>query len=129
MNEHHSSRAHQWGEAGYQLLARGVPLVLLLAAGRELWRLLVHLQATHAQPEAMALELWVSPPLLLLAAVALWQQRKAAPLLLGAFVLLTLLPLWVTAGVAPKGWPLLYCSAAGLGLLLSLLHYQRHLLR
>ena len=129
MHEHHSSRAHHWGEACYQLLARGVPVLLLLAAGRELWRLIMQLQTPLPQPEAMPLELWVSPPLLLLAAWALWQQRKAAPLLLGAFVLLTLLPLWVISGAPPTGWPLLYCTAAGLGLLLSLLHYQRHLLR
>lgn len=129
MSDHHSSRAHRWGEAGYQLLARGVPVLLLLAAGRELWRLIMLLQTPLPQTEATALELWVSPPLLLLAAVALWQQRKAAPLLLGAFMLLTLLPLWLISGVPPTGWPLLYCAAAGLGLLLSLLHYQRQLLR
>lgn len=129
MSEHHSSRAHQWGEAGYQLLAHGIPLLLLLATGSALWQLFTQLQTPLQQPEAMPLELWVSPPLLLLAAVALWLQRKAAPLLLGAFVLLTLLPLWVISGTPPTGWPLLHCAAAGLGLLLSLLHYQRHLLR
>lgn len=126
MPERHSNRAQRLGEAGYRLLARGVPLLLLLAAGHELWRLL----ATPSTLAPLALELWVSPPLLLAGALCLWRCRKAAPLLLAAYLLLTLLPLWFASGGQPSsGLVFGYCALAGLGLLLSLLHYQRQLLR
>lgn len=126
MTDSHSNRAQRLGEAGYQLLARGVPLLLLLAAGHELWQLLT----TPGASAPLALELWVSPPLLLAGALSLWRCSKAAPLLLAAYLLLTLLPLWFTSHSQPASGLLFgYCALAGLGLLLSLLHHQRQLLR
>lgn len=120
--------AGRYGDALYQLLVRVVPWLTLALALHELYLLGDKIWGGVALSQ-IPLDCWFSPVLLLASALLLVAKRKAAPLLLIAYLVTRLLPAAVMDNAATPPWLILHCSGAALALLLALLHYNRNALR